>query len=150
MSVETACARTITFGSAAPAGNRPAAVGAGLQASGHLRALPTPEPSREDPGDWSAVRTIFPFVAVRGGEPVGAAATERVYRRLMVPGAARPVRLGQPVNVGAHGREALTALRLSLSARQVSFALSAPERREAVIAEALEALARTAAAVAAG
>jgi hypothetical protein len=113
-----------------------------------LRALPTPPPKRAGHTGWDQAPTIFSFVGLRDGRVAHDGETEAVFWSMLKPptdgssGKARPVRLGQPVRIGNSSEGPATALRLSLGARDIVRALGSAADREAVIAGALEALAR--------
>jgi hypothetical protein len=118
-----------------------------LARSPNLRLLATPPLARPGLGEWDATQTIFSFVGLRDGRPIGAGPTEMVYRSLLCPGPSqtrRPVRLGQPVTVGEAGGEPINALRVSISARDISLALASPGGPDALCAKVIEALEATA------
>ncbi|HEX2815022.1 MAG TPA: hypothetical protein VHN39_01410, partial [Phenylobacterium sp.] len=75
--------------------------------------------------------------------PLSLDRTQALHGRLMRQ--ASPVQLGQAVGVGVRDGRPLTALRLSLSARLIVEALTAPGGRQLVIGRARAALAETAA-----
>jgi hypothetical protein len=114
----------------------------------NLRALPTPRPERPGPAGWDRARTIFPFVGRRDGRAANDGETAAVYRSLLDPqivsasATARPVRFGQPVHIAKDRNAAVTALRLSLGARDIVRARGSTADRDAVTASAVEALER--------
>jgi hypothetical protein len=102
---------------------------------------------------WDRIQTIFPFLLRAGGRLLTPVETVGVQRLLGVDlgdwagwsTAARRIQLGQPVNCGARGDEPLVALRLCMSARLASTALSTGGRGgAAVIGEALDVMDKTA------
>jgi hypothetical protein len=109
----------------------------------NLEPLAVPTLRRTARDAWDAQPTIFPFLALDDHRPLSLDRTQALHRRLMCE--ASPVQLGQAVGVGLRDGKPLTALRLSLSARLVVEALTAPGGRELVIERARRALAETAA-----
>ena len=119
-----------------------AAMAAHLASCPQLEPIAAPRSSQAGRG-WDSVPTIFPFL-VRGPAGVlGSAAVQTLYEQLRAR-PSDPVRLGQPVAIGRREGGPLSALRLSLGARDVVEALSRPDGREAVAARARRALAMTA------
>ena len=92
---------------------------------------------------WDSVPTIFPFLVRGPGGVLGSAAVQMLHEQLRSR-EIEPVRLGQPVAVGRRAGRPVSALRLSLGARDVVEALSRPGGREAVLARARRALSLTA------
>lgn len=102
---------------------------------------------------WDRIQTIFPFAMRAGGRLLTPVETVGVQRLMGVDlgewagwtPAARRIQLGQPVNCGTRGDEPLIALRLCMSSRLASDALSTGGRgAAAVISEAMEVLDKTA------
>lgn len=102
-----------------------------------LEGIAIPALERVRPGGWDAVQTIFPFLPRGRDGLLDPDATATLHRQLLAQG----VQLGQPVRIGHRDGEPLTVLRLSLSARLVVEALTAPDGRARVTARALRALA---------
>jgi hypothetical protein len=120
-----------------------AAVSATIGELANLEPLAVPALPRTAPDAWDAQPTIFPFLVLDDHGPLSLDRTQALHKRLM--GEASPVQLGQAVGIGVRDGKPLTALRLSLSARLVVEALTAPGGRELVIQRARRALAETAA-----
>ncbi len=114
-----------------------------IEALPELENLPPPPLARATPGRWDAGQTIFPFLVLKAGRPLSVNALQNLYRGLQ--SGRRAVHLGQPVPVGFRDEQPISALRLSLGARLIVEALTAPAGPQAVIARAREALAATAA-----
>ena len=90
-----------------------------------LSLLPVPAPDRQAlttmPG-WDQWPTIFPFVLHHpSGEPLSREQTTTVYRRLQHE---KRMQVGQPVTCGVWQQIPVSALRLCLSARLITAALS--------------------------
>jgi hypothetical protein len=120
-----------------------AAVSTTMGEAASLEPLALPALRRRAPDAWDAQPTIFPFLALDRDGPLSLDRTQALHRRLMRQ--ASPVQLGQAVGVGVRDGRPLTALRLSLSARLIVEALTAPGGRQLVIGRARAALAETAA-----
>jgi len=114
------------------------AVNAAIDASPSLERLETPPPVRPTIGAWDQAATIFGFLPARERRPLSATATQALFTNLV------GARLGQPVPVGARDGVEVSALRLALSARQITAALSRPRGETALIDRALAVLERTA------
>ncbi len=117
----------------------------------HFEPLPVPPLDRRPLSDrqsWDRLQTIFPFLLYRVtalGEriPLTREETAHIYRELSSGNGLR-CQFGQPVACGARKGVAVSALRLCLSARQLSDALEQHGRGIAeVIAEAMAALDKT-------
>ena len=123
-----------------------ARIEAALDTSPGLDRLPVPDLARAPPAQWDQSPTIFPFLVLAEGRPVAPHRLLAIYRRLQCPApgdraAPDAIHLGQPVAVGYRDGQALSALRLSLSARLIVEALATPEGPERVVARAIDALA---------
>ena len=105
--------------------------------------------ARVDDADWDALPTIFPFaLRTADGRRLNGKATRRVYAALMNRAPEPAIRLGQPVLCGDDADGPIEALRLCLSARQVSEAATHAGGMTQLIEDArrtLEATARLAA-----
>ncbi len=105
------------------------------------------------PPSWDRIQTIFPFALRAPGRLLAPVETVGVQRLMGVnlgdwaqwAPAARRAELGQPVHCGHRGEETLLGLRICMSARLATTALSNGGRGGgAVIADALEVLDKTA------
>jgi hypothetical protein len=114
-----------------------AAVEPALDASTAFERLAAPAPCRFAAHPWDAAPSIFSFLPRRAGRPLTAEETQAFFARL------DGVRLGQPVPVGHRDGRPVSALRLALSARQITRALTTPRGDERLIGRALAALAET-------
>ncbi|MBK1891084.1 hypothetical protein Undi14_13660 [Undibacterium sp. 14-3-2] len=113
-----------------------------------LTLLPVPVPDRQvlatTPG-WDQWPTIFPFVLHHAsGEPLSRDQTMLVYRRLQNE---KRMQVGQPVTCGVCQQIPVSALRLCLSARLITAALSdvtdirsGGNKADEIIAKAMEVL----------
>lgn len=117
----------------------------------HFELLPVPPLDRRPLADrqsWDHLQTIFPFLLYRTtapGErlPLTREETAHIYRELSSGNGLR-CQFGQPVACGTRKGVAVSALRLCLSARQLSDALGEHGKGIAVvIAEAMAALDKT-------
>lgn len=119
-------------------------------------AVPPLDRSSLQPGlSWDHIQTIFPFLLYRstaaGRIPLGRSETLQIYRQLQVSSSADTnegitglrCQFGQPVACGTRDGVAVSALRLCISARQIS---EAAERHgiAGLIDDALAALDKTA------
>lgn len=90
-----------------------------------LTLLPVPVPDRQvlaTTSGWDQWPTIFPFVLHHAsGEPLSRDQTMLVYRRLQNE---KLMQVGQPVTCGVCQQIPVSALRLCLSARLITAALS--------------------------
>lgn len=114
------------------------AVAARFAADPHFDAVPTPGLDRRalsSAASWDRLPTIFPFVLRRGRATLSRTDTEKVYKTL----AALHCQVGQPVACGSRDGNAVSALRLCLSARLIVEAV-AGGRAEAVIGRGLSIL----------
>lgn len=115
-----------------------AAVEAKIAASPELERVSVP-PAARPVADWDAHPTIFPFLLHGRAGVLHTAATTALYERLR-HGARDRVALGQPVGLGVRDGRPISAVRLSIGAREIAEALASPKARAAVIERALRAL----------
>ncbi|MEI7456848.1 MAG: hypothetical protein WCK93_08975 [Nitrosomonadales bacterium] len=125
-----------------------AAIGARLAQDEHFEPLAVTLPDRTGlqlVPNWDHLPTIFPFLLKGESGWLDREQTRQVYRQLQVPDlhAAR-CQFGQPVACGTRDGTPVSALRLCISARQISDA-AAQHSISAVIKDALSALDRAAA-----
>ena len=115
--------------------------------AGHLgrcdRLVPLFAPALERPlaGGWDSIPTIFPFLIHGRSGPLKSTDVQGLYERLR---AQKGVRFGQPVTVGRRDGAPVSALRLSVGARDVVEALSCAGGCDALAERAGRALALTA------
>jgi hypothetical protein len=115
-----------------------AAAETALDASPAFEHLPAPALRRFGAGGWDELPTIFSFLPRAQGRPLDSDETDALFRRL------RGVRLGQPVRIGVRDGRPVSALRVALSARQIT-AAARPGGLEALLDGVRETLARAAA-----
>lgn len=129
-----------------------------LHAYACFEALPVPKLDRLPlitTQQWDHIQSIFPFLLYHTTPkriPLNTAETVAIYQQLPLcfqvnnqPAvAAARCQLGQPVACGSRQGIEVSALRLCLSARLITSALRHPNQSEAIIADALTVLAKTA------
>ncbi|MGZ3377048.1 MAG: hypothetical protein ACXU8S_10665 [Phenylobacterium sp.] len=119
-----------------------AVVEAALDASPAFERLALPPLRRLAPHVWDDRPTIFSFLPRAGGRLLNSDETQSLFARL------RGVRLGQPVRVGVRDGQAVSALRVALSARQIVAAARRPGALDALTDGLRDTLARTEAQIA--
>ncbi|HXA39187.1 MAG TPA: hypothetical protein VNW53_09320 [Phenylobacterium sp.] len=114
----------------------------GLAGIEGLEPVAAPPLARLADGGWDGTSTIFTFRVADRQDALCPRRLQGLYERLRrpPPGEGMAVSLGQPVTIGRDRDVPRVALRISASAPLVVEALNAPDRGEAVLARALEAL----------
>ncbi len=122
-----------------------AAIHAKLNSNPIYEILPVPVLHRAQPA-WDSEPSIFSFVLYHHQQPLTQSQTLAIYQQLSASVlSGQRFQLGQPVPCGMRAGIAVSALRISISARLLVAALSPTGiGREAVIAQALAALDRVA------